>query len=157
MSPLLAERRRRALRALVAEQAVRTQDELVVALRDLGFEASQASVSRDIAALGLIKVDGRYALPLAAPALGTDPLADRVRGRVLAMRGAGPHLLVLETPPGEASSVALALDRIGVRGVAGTIAGDDTIFVAIGDEGDMAGVSRRIGDLAGLAPLRQRA
>lgn len=142
-------RRRRALRAIVAHQAAHTQEELVEALQREGFPASQASVSRDIAALGLIKVDGRYALPI-APLPGSDPFEERVRGRVLAIRGAGPSLLVLETPPGDASAVALALDRIAIQGVAGTIAGDDTIFVAIGDDGDAASVTRKVREVSGL-------
>lgn len=127
MSP--ARKRRDVILEIVATESVGTQEELVAALARRGLEASQASVSRDIAALGLAKVDGRWARP------GTPPPEEawgaRIRDNVLDLRAAGEHLAVLITPPGEASPVAIALERAGISGVVGTIAGDDTIFVAL--------------------------
>lgn len=123
------ERRREMILSLIATTPIATQEELVSGLKARGVEASQASVSRDIAALGLIKSGGRYARPRLQEPTG-DPLADRVRGHVLSIKAAGGNLLVLGTPPGEAPGVALALDRMGLEGVVGTLAGDDTIFVA---------------------------
>jgi transcriptional regulator of arginine metabolism len=144
-----SERRRSALLAIIAHNEIRTQDELVDALEKRGFRASQASVSRDISALRLVKAEGRYVRSEALEGLSFDPLRDRVRGHVLGMRGAGEHMVVLETPPGEASAVALALDQIGVAGVAGTIAGDDTIFVAVESSTKSAKVMRDLRSLVG--------
>ena len=125
-------RRREAILAMVAGQRLETQDDLVAALKARGIEASQASVSRDIAALGLIKVSGRWAQPT-TDAIHPEPLEQRIAAYLLAVAAAGDHLLVLRTPAGEAQGVALALDRLDVAGVVGTVAGDDTIFVAVED------------------------
>ena len=149
MSPQRAtEARRRAILALVARRRIHTQGELVEALAREGFEVSQASVSRDIAALGLGKRDGRWVLP-GTGAPGDDPLLARVRASVLAVRESPPNLLVLVTPPGEASATALAIDQLGLAGIAGTIAGDDTVFVAVAAGGDLRHLARRLRRLAG--------
>jgi transcriptional regulator of arginine metabolism len=94
--------------------------------------ASQASISRDITALRLIKIDGRWtAPPMELPT--RSPFEDRIAGRLRSVAPAGDHLVVLKTPPGEAQGVALALDGLAPDGVVGTVAGDDTIFVATVD------------------------
>ncbi|HSN57551.1 MAG TPA: hypothetical protein VLT32_22970 [Candidatus Sulfomarinibacteraceae bacterium] len=125
-----ADERRRAILAAVAEDRIETQEQLVEALAAAGFEVSQASVSRDIAALRLVKVDGRWSAPPREPA-SADPNESRIAGRLLSVAAAGDHLLVLKTPAGEAQGVALALDRLAPAGVVGTVAGDDTILVAV--------------------------
>lgn len=136
-------RRREAILTLVAGQRVETQDELVEALREQGIEASQASVSRDIAALGLAKAAGRWAAPHdRIPPV--DPLEQRIAAWLLEVAAAGDHLLVLKTPPGEAPGVGLALDRLGLDGVVGTVAGDDTIFVAVAGGAAGRRVTRRL-------------
>ena len=132
------QRRREMILSLIATSPITTQDELVAGLRERGVDASQASVSRDIAALGLIKSGGRYARPRLPEPTG-DPLVDRVRGHILSLQRSGENLLVLSTPPGEAPGVSLALDRMDLQGVVGTLAGDDTIFIATaGREGQSA-------------------
>lgn len=126
------EKRRRAILEAISRQRIETQDQMVAALADLGFEVSQASVSRDIAILRLVKVDGRWtAPPTELPAEST--YHQRIAGRLRSVSPAGDHLLVLKTPPGEAQGVALALDNLAFEGVVGTIAGDDTIFIATVD------------------------
>jgi transcriptional regulator of arginine metabolism len=132
-------RRREAILTLVSSRRLATQEDLVAALGDVGIEASQASVSRDIAVLGLVKVGGRWVPPSAAGDSG-DPLEQRIAAFTLSVAPAGANLLVLRTPPGEAQGVALALDRLDLAGVVGTVAGDDTIFVAVAD----AVASRRV-------------
>jgi transcriptional regulator of arginine metabolism len=139
-------RRREAILAMVAGQRLETQEDLVAALRARGIEASQASVSRDIAALGLIKVGGRWAQPT-TDAVHPEPLEQRIAAYLLAVAAAGDHLLVLRTPAGEAQGVALALDRLDVAGVVGTVAGDDTIFVAVEDAAAGQRLSRWLEDL----------
>ncbi|MDP8223127.1 MAG: hypothetical protein P9L99_07195 [Candidatus Lernaella stagnicola] len=122
------EKRRRVIRELVTRHRVTTQIQLVEMLAERGVNSTQASVSRDIHALGLIKVQGAYAPP--AKAVGRVDLARGLGGRVHEVRRAGDNLLVLRTDPGEAAIVALTLDGAQLSVVAGTIAGDDTIMVA---------------------------
>ncbi|HSL17314.1 MAG TPA: arginine repressor [Methylomirabilota bacterium] len=143
-----ADERRRAILAAIEERSIATQEQLVEALAAAGFEVSQASVSRDIAALRLVKVDGRWSAPPREPA-SADPNESRIAGRLLSVAAAGDHLLVLKTPAGEAQGVALALDRLAPAGVVGTVAGDDTVFVAVA--GAAAGI--RVAErLRGLIP-----
>jgi transcriptional regulator of arginine metabolism len=124
--------RRRAILEAISRRRIETQERMVSALADLGFEVSQASVSRDIAALGLVKIEGRWtASPAEIPAHLSSHR--RIAEGLTSVAPAGDHLLVLRTPPGEAQGVALALDNLAPEGVVGTIAGDDTIFVATTD------------------------
>jgi len=124
------EDRRRVILEEIANRRIETQEQLVTALRERGIEASQASVSRDITALRLVKADGRWTAPTRGLPT-TNRFEERITGRLLSVAAAGDHLLVLKTPPGEAQGVALALDDLSPEGVVGTIAGDDTIFVAV--------------------------
>lgn len=121
-------RRRAMIRRIVASRSVSTQAELVGLLSHSGVAATQASVSRDIAALGLVKVGGRYAQPQAAAPLGS--LRKKIEGRIHRLALAGDNLIVLFTDPGEASIVALAIDAARWPTVVGTLAGDDTLFLA---------------------------
>jgi len=131
---MTADRRKRHLKILelISTRAVRTQEELAEALAAEGWEVTQSSVSRDIAALRLVKVDGAYRRPstVATPA---NPDERRIAEGVLTMEPAGDALVVLHTPPGEANRVAVAIDRLAWPEVVGTIAGDDTIFLAVKD------------------------
>ncbi len=126
--------RHQAILRLVRDRAISTQAELVDALREEGHDVVQTTISRDVHELGLTKVrapSGR--LVYAAP--GTDD-ADRIRAIGVAMRRyatrvepAGP-LVVVTTPSGYASALAQAIDEGRHPGIAGTIAGDNTIFLA---------------------------
>jgi transcriptional regulator of arginine metabolism len=130
---MTADRRKRHLKILelISTRAIRTQEELAEALAAEGWEVTQSSVSRDITSLHLIKADGTYRRPTrAAPG---DPDERRIADGVLAVEPAGEALVVLHTPPGEANRVAVALDRLAWPDVIGTIAGDDTIFLAVKD------------------------
>ncbi len=140
--------RRRTILRLVREREIVTQEELARALRKEGFPVSQSSVSRDITALGLVKAGGRYVAPPEGRPTA-NPHEERIRANVLAVTPAGPNLVVIHTPPGEASAVALALDRLAPAGLVGTVAGDDTIFAAV--ESARAGreLVRRLKALAG--------
>ncbi len=120
---------------LVQDRAVSTQSELAQALRDEGHDVVQTTVSRDIGELGLVKVrapSGR--LVYAAPGAGD---ADRLRAIGAALRryavGVEPAsggLVVVTTPSGYASALAQAIDEGGHPSIAGTLAGDNTIFIA---------------------------
>jgi transcriptional regulator of arginine metabolism len=126
--------RQQAILRIVTEGAVSTQAELVAALREEGFDVVQTTVSRDVQELGLVKVrapSGR--LVYAASGSGD---ADRLKAIGAAMRRyavgveeAGP-LVVVTTPSGYASALAQAIDEGRHPDIAGTIAGDNTIFLA---------------------------
>jgi transcriptional regulator of arginine metabolism len=122
---------------LVREQPLSTQAEVAEALLAFGIEAVQATVSRDIAQLGLVKVrneSGRlvYALPGAADLRKLDELASALRN-FMGETSASGSLLVVKTPRGFAAALADAIDAAALPEVAGTVAGDNTIFVACSD------------------------
>jgi transcriptional regulator of arginine metabolism len=142
---MTADRRKRHLKILelISTRPVRTQEELAEALAAQGWEVTQSSVSRDIAALRLAKFDGAYRRP-PPRASRTDPDERRVAEGVLTVETAGDALVVLHTPPGEANHVAVALDRLAWPEVIGTIAGDDTIFLAVKDPAAQRRVVRSV-------------
>ena len=125
-------KRRQAILSAIATQRIGTQEQLVEMLRAQGLDASQASVSRDITCLRLLKVDGGWTAP-SRDHSALDPFEERIANRLLSVAQAGDHLLVLKTPPGEAQGVALALDHLKQDGLVGTVAGDDTILAAMAD------------------------
>ena len=142
---MTADRRKRHLKILelISTRAIHTQEELAEALAGAGWEVTQSSVSRDIAALRLVKVDGAYRR---APrgTVTQDPDERRIAESVLSSEPAGDALIVLHTPPGEANRVAVALDRLAWPDIVGTIAGDDTIFLAVKDRVAQRGVLRAV-------------
>lgn len=122
---------------LVQQQPLSTQAEVAGALKANGIDAVQATVSRDITQLGLVKVrnaEGRlvYALPGAADLRRADELANALRHYMGATTPSG-SLLVIQTPRGFAVALADAIDAAALPEVAGTIAGDNTVFVACAD------------------------
>jgi transcriptional regulator of arginine metabolism len=149
--------RQQQIRDLLGNRSIGTQHELAAALRERGFRATQATVSRDVAEMGLFKVarDGarHYALP---PRIGQpDPSGDErlamlLRDLPIEVRPAG-LLLIVRAVPGSAHAIAAALDRTGWPEVAGSIAGDDTVFVACADKAALERVRSRLVQLATLA------
>jgi transcriptional regulator of arginine metabolism len=144
-------RKQRLLRILelISTRRVHTQEELVEILARDGWDVTQSSVSRDIAALGLVKQDGVYHRPSPGDLRAVDPDELRIREGVLRADPAGDALVVLRTPPGEANRVAVALDRFAWPAVVGTIAGDDTIFIAARDTTGQRQVLAEVRRLAG--------
>ena len=149
------ERRQRHLKILelVATRPIRTQEELADALAQEGWDVTQSSVSRDIAALGLVKSEGIYQRSAAARVHEiADPNQRRIAESLLSVEAAGEALLVLHTPPGEAQRVGSALDLLAWPEVVGTIGGDDTIFVATRNAAAQAQIVRHLrGLMAGAA------
>lgn len=132
--------RKRAILGLLRERAVASQGELVELLRKREIHATQSSVSRDLKELGVARVGGRYL----APAEERDPgLADVARF-LRSARPAGPYLTVVLTTAGTAQSVGIALDRAGWPEIVGTMAGDDTVFIATAAEADQRRVLERL-------------
>ncbi|MEP6571442.1 MAG: arginine repressor [Gemmatimonadota bacterium] len=148
---MTADRRKRQLKILelISTRPIRTQEELADALAFEGWEVTQSSVSRDIAALGLAKVEGAYHRPTRLAAATEHPDERRIVEGVLTAEIAGPAMIVLHTPPGEANRVGVAIDRLAWADVVGTIAGDDTIFVAVKDLAAQRRVLRELRRLSG--------
>jgi len=150
-------RRLRALAELIRGEAHDSQEELTARLRAQGFAATQATVSRDLVALGAVKVkrDGllRYVLPdqLGARDWAAGQLERIVREWVQGVEAAG-QMLVLRTPPGSAHLVASAVDQAQLAEVAGTVAGDDTIFLAVRDGHPLPALVGRFEAMIGRAP-----
>jgi transcriptional regulator of arginine metabolism len=127
------DRRKRHLKILelISTRPIHTQEELADALSAEGWKVTQSSVSRDISSLKLVKVDGAYQRPARISAEPEHPDERRIVEGVLTAEAAGDALCVLHTPAGEANRVAVAIDRLAWGDVIGTIAGDDTIFLAV--------------------------
>jgi transcriptional regulator of arginine metabolism len=129
--------RQHAILELVRDRALSTQAEVAAALKDTGYEVVQTTVSRDIADLGLVKVRAPSGRLVYAPPGSSD--TDRLRALGAAIRRyavdaeAAGNLVILTTPSGYANALAQAIDEAGYPGIAGTIAGDNTIFVAARD------------------------
>ncbi|TMJ14781.1 MAG: arginine repressor [Alphaproteobacteria bacterium] len=131
-------RRQKLIADLIRAEAVGSQEELTARLAAQGLTVNQATVSRDLDQLGAVKVKRGGALAYALPdQLGDSDWAasrlERILGEwVLSVEAAG-NLLILKTPPGSAHLVGLALDQAQLPEIAGTICGDDTLFLALRD------------------------
>jgi transcriptional regulator of arginine metabolism len=132
---MTADRRKRQLKILelVATHPIHTQDELAERLAAEGWEVTQPTLSRDIQQLRLHKADGVYRRPAAGEQFAPDSDERRIAEGLLGADPAGEALVIVHTPPGEANRVGAALDRLAWAGMVGTLAGDDTIFVAVRD------------------------
>ncbi len=122
-------KRQAALLQAVRKESLGTQEELVKALKRHGIKATQVSVSRDIAELRLSKAGGRY--QAGSPESSVSDPEFPFRAWVREAVPAGPNLLVLSCEVGTAQRVGLSIDRMQMPEAVGTIAGDDTVFVAL--------------------------
>lgn len=118
------ENRQKALSEIIKSQKIGKQGDLLKAMEAIGISATQASLSRDIAELGVLKENGHYVLHPASFYQGGIL-------QIISIQPAGPNLLVVKTAAGAASAVSSGIDDAKIDDVVGTIAGDDTIFVAI--------------------------
>ncbi len=146
-------RRRQYLRELVEHQDVPTQEALVKAVRAAGFEATQATVSRDIRELGLIRMrtaNGgfRYGLPNDHHPLPSLARLERLLSDTYVSVARAGNLVVLKLLPGNAHAVGVILDDLMPAGLVGTVAGDDTVLIIC----ESAAAARRTTEL--LSPRR---
>lgn len=123
----IQEHRRKALVEVLATQPARKQADIAKALRKQGFKATQSSISRDLRALGIVRVQGVYRLP--SPK-GDESHLGKMGEFVRRVGSAGPYMLVFETSPGTAKAVSVALKAAGWAEIKGIVAEDETIFVA---------------------------
>ena len=119
------ERRHNQILGLIRAQPIGTQGELAGRLERAGFSVTQSSVSRDLVELGIVKRRGRYVVPEASNGTGA-------RRGLLTLQTAGDALVVAKCEPGLASAVAVEIDRAAIAEIVGTLAGEDTVFVAVG-------------------------
>lgn len=131
-------RRQKAIADLIRAEPLASQEEVTARLGAIGFSVTQATVSRDLDQMGAVKVKRGGALSYALPdQIGANDWAAARLRRILqewviSIEAAG-NLVVIRTPPGSAHLVGLALDQARLDEVAGTISGDDTLFVAVKD------------------------
>ncbi len=143
--------RQNAIRTLLKEQRIQTQEELAEALRGLGFRVTQATVSRDIKEMHLVKAadeEGgyRYAEPDTGWNGANERLIRLLRDCVVACEAAG-QMIVVKTMSGSASTAAEALDSMDLPDVVGSIAGDNTIFLVARDDSAALGAVECIKNL----------
>ena len=146
-------RRQKAIAEMIRSGPVASQEEVTARLRELGFDVTQATVSRDLDQVGAVKVKRGGVLSYSLPdQLGDSDWAAGRLARILSewvvsVESAG-NLLVLKTPPGSAHLVGLALDQARLEEVAGTICGDDTLFLALRDGASAGELAARFRGLA---------
>ena len=135
---MLKRDRQKRILNLIRAKRIGTQEELRAHLEHAGVPATQSSVSRDLEALGVVKHHGFYAMPHAN--------GDAARG-LLSLDVAGEVLVVARCLPGRASSVAVEIDDAAVPEIVGTLAGEDTIFIAVHDQKSQRAAMKKIWEL----------
>lgn len=143
-------RRRDLIQDLLGRGPVESQEKLSEVLSRQGVRATQATISRDLREIGAVKGPDGYVLPASNPVASELGLERALRGFVRNV-DRGATMVVLKTGPGHAQLVALELDRSPPAGVIGTIAGDDTIFLATRSERAAVQLVHRLRSLGGLA------
>ncbi|MBF4693675.1 arginine repressor [Fusibacter ferrireducens] len=136
---------------IIEAKDVETQDELASELRASGFQVTQATVSRDIKEMRLIKVltkDGRYKYASIKEKEGAvnDRFLKIYRNSVVSVDYAG-NMVIIKTLVGSANAAAVSIDALNIKEIVGTIAGDDTIFLVIRDESQVQKVIKQFKDL----------
>ena len=132
--------RQKKLLSLIKAKPFSTQSELRDSLERAGVPATQSSLSRDLEELGVVKHRGHYTMPKANGAAA--------RG-LLSLDPAGENLVIARTEPGLASAVAVEIDGATMSEIVGTIAGEDTIFVAVRDQKAQRAALKKIWELFG--------
>jgi transcriptional regulator of arginine metabolism len=133
------EQRQSAILKLISARQIARQEELAELLEKKGILVTQSSVSRDLDELGIVKAGGFYAIP--------QKPRNAIAFGLLSLDTAGDNLIVAKCESGLASAVAVRVDAIGIREIVGTIAGDDTIFIAVKNKDDQKTVIRRIWEI----------
>ncbi len=126
-------RRQSLILNLVQREAIRSQEQLRRRVKARGFDVTQATLSRDVRELGLVKggADGAYAAAGASPPSATS--LERATSEFLSRMDRVQQMVLLRTGPGQAQLLAVAIDRAQLPEVVGTIAGDDTVLVIAPD------------------------
>lgn len=137
---MIKETRQQKILSLISAKRIGTQEELTSHLERAGLAATQSSVSRDLVELGIVKHHGHYTLPRSTN--GTK------RG-LLSLDTAGEVLVVAKCESGMASAVAVEIDRTAIPEIVGTLAGEDTIFIAVTERKAQRAAIKKIWELFG--------
>jgi len=139
------------IRDIIANNEIETQDDLVAALKNAGYNVTQATVSRDIKELHLVKVplaDGRYkySLPADQRFNPVQKLHRALADAFVSIDGTS-HFLVMRALPGNGNSIAVLIDHLAWKEVLGTVSGDDTILIICRTEDDREVIKNRLLDM----------
>jgi len=137
---MLKHERQKKILNLIRAKPIGTQEVLRAHLERTGVPATQSSVSRDLEELGIVKHHGRYALPQAN--------GDSTRG-LLSLDVAGEVLVIAKCLPGRASAVAVEIDDAAIPEIVGTLAGEDTIFIAARDQKAQRAAMKKVWEMFG--------
>jgi len=160
---LTKNQRQHRITKLLEAQPVTSQAQLVDLLKSEGVDATQTTVSRDLEDLGAVKVrlpggETAYALPeLPVQQIAPEDHLRRVLGEWVVEVAHSVNLIVLRTPPGSAHVVGSALDRSGLEGVVGTVAGDDTVLVVVSEDIGGDAMAAHLRDVAGFGAAHKKA
>lgn len=148
MEKTMKQKRQAMILSIIEQCDIETQDELLARLSQAGFAATQATISRDIRELGLTKTaapTGRQKYTLGKTSVHESMASYRkVLGAGVLSMVPAENIIVVKTVPGMAMAVAAALDNVEITGLLGSIAGDDTIFLAVRSRDMAASVIRAI-------------
>ena len=122
---------------LIRLKRISSQHELLKELAQAGVHSNQATISRDLSEVGISKIKRIYHLPQIGP--GESNIIDSFQ-----VESAGDHLIVLRTSPGRAPSTAAIIDNLKLSEIVGTIAGDDTLFIATKSRNEQSRVIKSI-------------
>lgn len=151
------QQRQQMISRLIGQETIGSQQQLQELLKDQGIEATQATISRDLEELGAVKIrvaggETAYAIAEYAPArVAPSDQLRRVMAEWVAEVTSSGNLVVVRTPPGCAHVVASALDRSGLQGILGTVAGDDTILCVASEDVGGARLAEELRNLSGVS------
>lgn len=136
---MIKETRQKKILSLIRARRIGTQEELTDHLERAGVAATQSSVSRDLEELGIVKHHGHYTLPHARNGAAAQGL--------LSLNAAGDALVVAKCEPGLASAIAVEIDGAHLAEIVGTLAGEDTVFIAVNERRAQRAVMKKIWEL----------
>jgi len=139
LARMIKEKRQQKIRSLIQTKNIGTQDELTELLSKAGYFVTQSSVSRDLEQIGVVKVRGFYALP--------QTRNSTQKFGLLSLGTAGENLIVARCESGLASAIAVRIDNAELSELVGTIAGDDTIFIAVKNAKSQKAMIKKIWEL----------
>ncbi len=135
---MIKEKRQQTIRNLIQVKSIGTQEELAELLSKAEFSVTQSSVSRDLDELGIVKANGFYAIP-------QKDKTENIGLQTLEI--AGENLIVAKCESGLASAVCVKIDRAKIAEIVGTIAGDDTIFIAVRNHKEQKAVLKKVWEI----------
>ncbi|MBQ9511198.1 MAG: arginine repressor [Clostridia bacterium] len=139
---------------IIAEKEIETQDELIEELKKHGFNVTQATISRDIKQLGLVKTtyEGgkyKYISPRKEPT-GTESKFRNILGETVISVASAENIIVVKTFSGMANAAAAAIDSLAGNKIIGSLAGDDTIFIVVKNQAVAVEAANMIRNILGI-------